>query len=89
MTTDTLYHGVACATLDAVVPGVDYRIFGPADLYMHLARQLLQLRASPAYTEATEDAILDAMEPVWWHMTAEEQQRVSEAMEQLAKESTP
>jgi hypothetical protein len=84
-----LYHGIACAMLDAVVPGVDYHVLGPADLYTVLARQLLRLRASPDYTEDAEDAILDAMDPVWWKMSAEEQQWVGEAMDRLAKESTP
>ena len=84
-----LYHGIACALLDAVVPGVNYHVLGPADLYTALAHQLLQLRASPDYTEAAEDAILDARDPVWWNLSAEEQQRVGEAMDRLAKESAP
>ena len=90
MTADTTkYHGVACATLDKLVPGVDYHVFGPADLYLKLAEQLLRLRASPDYTEAAEDAILDAMDPVWWRMSPEEQDRVGAAMADLDEENMP
>lgn len=86
MSDATKYHGIALPMVDRLVPGVDYSVFSPADLYMLWAKQLFELRARPDYTDEQEDEILDAMDPVWWAMSEEEQQRVGDALDKLDAE---
>ena len=66
------------------------------DKYMVLEAQLMKVRrkhegrVSEEELDAMEDPILDSMDPLWWEMTREEQERLEKFLnERRARSEIP
>lgn len=77
MTTDTTkYHGVAIEGFKCGTCGVSKTVT-PVDLYLRLARELMEGRQRGTMTEEQDDELTSSMDPLWWAMTQEERDKIN------------